>query len=355
MSTNTSPGSPVPHSRPTLGDADVQAVASVLRSGFISQGAKVAEFEREVATTLGVRGGVATSSGTTALHLALLALGVGEGDEVLIPTYACAALLHAVRAVSAVPRFVDSDPQSFNMDPAAARKACSPRAKALIVVHSFGLPAELDNLKELGLPLIEAGAQALGASYGGRPVGSIGEAAVFSFYATKLITTGEGGMLLSNDARILAEGRDLREYDQKEDDRPRFNYKMTDLQAALGLAQLKQLQRFLERRKAIASRYRERLRALPVQLPLDPPDREPVYYRFVVKGPLPADHYLASLRALGVEARRPVFRPLHRYLGIQGFPGAEEAWEKAVSLPLYPLLQDEEVERVVAATLESFR
>lgn len=355
MLTSASAGSPIPHSRPTLGDADVQAVASVLRSGFIAQGAKVVAFERGLAKTLGVRGGVAVSSGTAALHLALLALGVGVGDEVLLPTYACSALLHAVRAVSAVPRFVDSDPQSFNMDPEAARKACSPRAKALIVVHSFGLPAELDSLKELGLPLIEAGAQALGAAYGGRPVGSIGDAAVFSFYATKLITTGEGGMLLSNDERILAEGRDLREYDQKEDDRPRFNYKMTDLQAALGLAQLEQLRRFLERRKAIASRYRERLQALPLQLPLHPPDRVHVYYRYVVTGPSPADHYLGRLEALGVEARRPVFRPLHHYLGVQGFPGAEEAWEKAVSLPLYPSLLDEEVERVAAAALESFR
>lgn len=355
MSASASPVSPIPHSRPTLGEADLQALAAVLQSGFISQGAKVAAFEREMAATLGVRGGVATSSGTAALHLALLALGVGEGDEVLIPTYACAALLHAVRAVRAVPRFVDSDPASFNMDPQAARTACSPRAKALIVVHSFGLPAELDDLKGLGLPLIEAAAQALGASYGGRPVGSIGEASVFSFYATKLITTGEGGMLLANDERILAAGRDLREYDQKEDDRLRFNYKMTDLQAALGLVQLGQLPHFLERRKAIASRYRERLEALPVQLPLDPSDREQVHYRFVVTGPLPADHYLGGLQPLGVEARRPVFRPLHRYLGIQGFPGAEAAWEKAVSLPLYPSLRDEEIDRVVAAALESFR
>ncbi len=354
MWTSVASVSPIPHSRPTLGETDLQAMAEVLQSGFIAQGAKVAAFEREMAGMLGVKGGVATSSGTTALHLALVALNVGEGDEVLLPTYACSALLHAVRAVRAVARFVDCDPFSFNMDPEAARKARSPRAKALIVVHSFGLPAELDDLKGLGLPLIEAGAQALGALHRGRPVGSVGEAAIFSFYATKLITTGEGGMLLSNDERILAVGRDLRAYDQKDDDRPRFNYKMTDLQAALGLAQLKQLPRFLQRRQAIASRYREGLQALPLQLPLAPPDRVPVYYRYVIKGPLPADHSLASLQAFGVEARRPVFRPLHRYLGLAGFPGAEEAWEKAVSLPLYPSLLAEEVERVVAAARESF-
>jgi dTDP-4-amino-4,6-dideoxygalactose transaminase len=196
---------------------------------------------------------------------------------------------------------------------------------------------------------------ALGALYQGRPVGSIGEAAVFSFYATKLITTGEGGMLVSNDERVLAMGRDLREYDQKEDDRPRFNYKMTDFQAALGRAQLEQLPRFLERRHAIASWYQERLQDLQLQLPLALSDRMTVYYRYVVKGLLPADTYLAKLQDLGVEARRPVFQPLHTYLGLDGFPGAEEAWEKAISLPLYPSLSDGEIERILEATQEVFQ
>ena len=355
MWTSATSVSLIPHSRPTLGEGDLQAVAEVLKSGLVAQGEKVAAFEQTMATMLGVKGGVATSSGTAALHLALLAFNVGEGDEVLLPTYACSALLHAVRAVRAVPRFVDSDPLTFNMDPDAARKACSPRVKALIAVHSFGLPADLDALKGLGLPLIEASAQALGALYRGRPVGSVGDAAVFSFYATKLITTGEGGMLLSNDERILAVARDLRECDQKGDDRTRFNYKMTDLQASLGLAQLKQLPRFLERRHAIASWYQERLQALPLDLPLAPPDRVPVYYRYVVKGLLPADAYLARLQALGVEARRPVFQPLHRYLGLERFPGAEEAWEKAISLPLYPSLSDGEIARIVEVAEEVFK
>lgn len=342
----------IPHSRPTLGEEELQAIAPVLRSGFIAQGAQVATFEAELAKRLGVRGGVATSSGTAALHLALLALGIGRGDEVLLPSYASSALLHAVWAAHATPRPVDCDPRSFNLDPEAAKRACSPRAKALIVVHSFGLPAELEDLQPLGLPLIEAAAQALGASFKGKPVGSFGEAAVFSFYATKLITTGEGGMLLSNDERVLAAGRDLRAYDQKEDALPRLNYKMTDLEAALGLAQLKKLPQFLRRRDEIATRYRERLSALPLEQPLRFPGR--IFYRYVVKGPGRADPSLARLQALGVEARRPVFRPLHRYLGLEGFPGAEEAWERAVSLPLYPSLSDEEAEQVIRTAWEVF-
>jgi dTDP-4-amino-4,6-dideoxygalactose transaminase len=347
--------SPIPHSRPTLAAEDLSAVAEVLRSGCIAQGEKVTAFEKELAGRVGVAGGVATNSGTAALCLALRALGVGEGDEVLLPSYACAAILHAVQAVRAVPRLVDSDPVSFNMDPAAARKACSPRAKALIVVHSFGLPAELDSLNALGLPLIEAGAQALGASYDGRPVGSVGAVGAFSFYATKVITTGEGGMLVSNDPRVLETARDLREYDRKDDARPRFNYKLTDFQAALGLAQLGRLPDFLKRREAIASLYSEGLADLPLRLPLAPPDRARIYYRYVVAGPGRAESYLSRLQPLGVEVRRPVFRPLHRYLGGDGFPGADEAWERALSLPLYPSLRDHEIERVLAAARLVFR
>lgn len=345
----------IPHSRPTLGAAALEALAEVVHSGRIAQGPKVAAFEEGLARLLGVQGAVATSSGTAALHLALLGLQVGEGDEVLVPSYACAALLHAVRAARAVPRPVDSDPVSFNMDPEAAKRARSAKTKALIVVHSFGLPADLYDLKALGVPLVEAAAQALGGVYRGRPVGSVGDVAVLSFYATKPITTGEGGMLLSSDARILAAGRDLREYDGKDDDRPRFNYKMTDLQAALGLAQLAQLPGFLRRRGAIASRYSGALGARSVDLPLSPEDRVPTWYRYVVRGPLPAEQHVSRLQALGVDARQPVFRPLHRLLGLAGFPGADEAWRRAVSLPVYPALAEQEVDRITAAALETFR
>ncbi|HEV8306520.1 MAG TPA: DegT/DnrJ/EryC1/StrS family aminotransferase [Methylomirabilota bacterium] len=352
--TDRFPGRPIPHSRPTLAGADQEALADVVASGFIAQGPRVAAFEREIASALGVSGGVATSSGTAALHLALLALDVGEGDEVLLPTYACAALLHAVRAARAVPRLVDCDPATFNVDPEAARKACTPRTRALVVVHSFGLPADLDALSALGVPVIEDVAQAFGARDRDRPVGSVGAAAVLSFYATKLLTTGEGGMLVARDARILAAARDLREYDQKAEDRPRFNYKMTDLQAALGLAQLARFPAFLGRRQALAALYRDRLAHLPLEHPPVRPDRGSVYYRYVVKGREPADRYLAGLMALGVEARRPVFRPLHRYVGAEGFPGAEEAWARAVSLPLYPALTDDEACRVVDAARQVF-
>jgi dTDP-4-amino-4,6-dideoxygalactose transaminase len=343
----------VPHSRPTLGDEERAAVADVVASGQLAQGPRVAAFERSMADRLGVREAVAVGSGTAALHLALLALGLGAGDEVLVPSYACAALLHAVRAAGAAPRLVDVDPHSFNMDPDAARRACSPRCGALIVVHSFGLPADLDALLALGVPIIEDAAQALGARHGGRAVGAVGAVGVTSFYATKLMTTGEGGLLFGDDERILAAARDLREYDEKRDDRPRFNYKMTDLAAALGLAQAERLSGFLDRRRAIAAHYRHRLRPVPLRPPPDPPGR--VYHRYVVTGPRAADDYLARLGAAGVNARRPVFQPLHRYFGLAGFPGAEEAWARAVSLPCYPSLTEAELERVVSAAQTAAR
>jgi dTDP-4-amino-4,6-dideoxygalactose transaminase len=226
----------------------------------------------------------------------------------------------------------------------------------VVAVHAFGLPADLDGLATLGLPVVEDAAQALGAAYRGRPVGGLGAVGVLSFYATKLMTTGEGGMVLADDERLLAAARDLRDYDEKPDDRPRFNYKLTDLAAALGLAQLARLPDFLARRRAIAAAYRDRLAGLPLGLPGEPPDRRHAYHRYVVTGPGPAESWLARLQAAGVEARRPVFRPLHRDLGRgpDGFAGAETAWARAVSLPIYPTLSAGELDhviRAVAATL----
>jgi dTDP-4-amino-4,6-dideoxygalactose transaminase len=352
MSTDRPTGggpAPIPHSRPSLGPAEARAVAEAVASGQVAQGPRVAAFEAVLAAAVGTPGGVAVGSGTAALHLALLALGVGAGDEVLIPSFTCAALLHAVRAAGAAPRPVDVDPVTFDMDPDAARRARTARTRAVIAVHAFGRPADMGPLTALGVPVVEDAAQALGATAGGRPVGGAGAVGVFSFYATKLITTGEGGMLVASDPRILDRARDLREYDEKLDDRPRFNYKMTDLQAALGLVQAARLPEFLARRRALADRYRARLGRGPLRQPADPPHGRHAWHRYVVAGPRPAADYLSALHARGVVARPPIFRPLHRDLGLDGFPGAEEAWAHAVSLPLYPALDDADAERVMAA------
>jgi len=337
----------VPHSRPTLDEDHVRAVAEVIRSGYLAQGEVTRRFEQEVARVLGVRDGVATSSGTAALHLALLALGAGPGDEVILPSYTCVALLQAVRYVGAVPCLVDLEPDGYNLSVREVRRRVTRRTRAILVPHMFGTPADIEGICGLGVPVIEDVAQALGARIRGRPVGSFGTVAVCSFYATKVITTGEGGMLLSNSDLLLRRAREMRDYTGRRDS-VRFNYRMTDLQAALGLCQLRRLPAFLERRSFLAERYTVHLRALGLHPPTAPPQCTPIHYRYVVSVP-DAAGVAERMRALGVECKSPVACPLHRYLRQSGFPRTDRAHRTALSVPLYPSLREDEVDRILRA------
>ena len=345
---------PIPHSRPWITAEDVRAVVRVLRRGALAQGVEVERLEAEVGAFVGVPSGVAVNSGTAALHLTLLGLGIGPGDEVILPSYVCVAPLHAVEYVGATPRLADIDADTYNVDPADVRRRCTRRTRAIIVPHLFGLPADLDALLRLGIPVIEDCAQAFGARYGGRPVGSLGEVGTLSFYATKLFTTGEGGMVLSRDRRLLARIRDLRDYDERLHHATRFNYKLTDIQAALGRSQLRRLPAMLARRAAVAARFRRRWAALPVGLPVADGRRSHVYHRFVVACPMAATSAARRLARLGVTARRPVFQPIHRTLGLEGFPGAEQAYRHALSVPIYPALTAKEAEVVIRALQRTF-
>ena len=355
----TQTGSVIPHSRPTLGEAEAQALRSVMASGQVAQGPQVDAFERAAAALTGLRGGVAVSSGTVALEVALLTLGVGPGDEVLLPTYVCAAPWLAVTRVGATPKLVDIEPQSYGIDPTAVRKALSPRTRAVIVPHLFGLPADLTALQACGVPLIEDCAQTLGAVERGRLVGSVGRVTICSFYATKLVCAGEGGMLLSNDERLLEKGRALREYDESDRlDSLAFNRKLTDLQAALGLVQVGRFPELVRRRAVIAALYGSELSSLGLTLPAVPDGRTHVYYRYVVRVPEsagPLDGIVKRLEGRGVQCRRPVFRPIHQYLGETGFAASDEAHARALSLPIYPSLTDDEAARVVHTLREEFQ
>ncbi|MCX5723574.1 MAG: DegT/DnrJ/EryC1/StrS family aminotransferase [Nitrospirae bacterium] len=344
------------HSRPTVGSDELLALTTVIGSGHLAQGPRVEEFEQGMAALLGLAGGVAVSSGTAALEVALKSLGVAPGDEVILPSYVCAAPWLAVVRVGALPKIVDIEPDSYAIDPAEARKALSSRTSAIIVPHLFGLPADLTALQSLGVPLIEDCAQTLGATEAGRPVGTVGAVTVCSFYATKLLCTGEGGMVLSNDRSLLERARALREYDEEPvlDDRA-FNYKMTDLQAALGLSQLRRFPSFLERRSAIAATYRKAFASMSLGLPIIPPGRSHRYYRFVVRLPREAGSVasvIARLEQRGVQCRAPVFRPLHRYRDLAGYPVTEEAVAQALSLPIYPSMTEEEVTRTIQMVSE---
>ena len=322
-----------------------------MRRGWIAAGPEVAAFERELAAWLGVEAVAAVASGSAALELALRALGVGPGDEVVIPTYVCDALHHAVRRTGAAPVLADADPATLSVSATDARARLTPRTRAIVVPHAFGLAADPEPFRALGVPLVEDCAQTLGARVGGRAVGTLGTLAVCSFSATKLLTTGEGGAV-AGPAALVERVRDAREYDERADLAPRGNAKLTDLAAALGRSQLARLDAFLARRRAIAAQYRERLRRTPCTTSAEVGDRH-VYHRFVVETEREPERVQADMAARGVAARRPVFRPAHRALGLEGFPAAERLWQRTVSIPCYPTLTDADVDAVAAALTEA--
>lgn len=336
----------IPHSRPFLDGEDYRGVLDVLRSGRLVQGERVAAFEETFCQEIDLPGAVAVSSGTAALHLTLLALGVGIGDEVILPSYVCTALWHAVRYTGATPVLADIEADAFNLSALDVMTRMTKKTKAIIVPHMFGQSADINELLNLGIPIIEDCAQSLGNHYRGQPTGTFGAAAIFSFYATKVIAAGEGGMVVSRDRNLIDRIRDMRDYDEKETLTQSFNYKLTDLQAALGMSQLKKLSVFIARRQDIARRYDCVLRDANLPLPINKPDREHSYFRYVFLLDS-MDRFINDMGRLGVVCRRPVFRPLHDYLGQTDFEITNHVWRRAVSVPIYPGLTDEEVETVV--------
>lgn len=332
----------IPHSRPLIDQEDIKAVADVLHSGQIAQGEKVEQFENAIARFVGTKFGVAVSSGTAALHLALLALGVGAGDEVIVPSYVCSSPYFATSHAGATAKFVDIDLSDMNISTAEVRKHVSSRTKAIVVPHMFGTPAELDDLQDFGIPIIEDCAQSLGALYKKRLVGSFGDLSVFSFYATKMITTGEGGMVLTNSRELHQKIADVRDYDRKPLIPIRFNYKMTDVQAALGLSQLKKLPRFIERRRGIASTYNERFSKYNVVVPSEHSHKKSVFFRYVIKVKK-RKNIETKAKKNGVMCEKPVFLPLHKNFKSAKCPNSDDAHSHALSIPIYPNLSEQEI------------
>ncbi len=220
--------------------------------------------------------------------------------------------------------------------------------------HMFGCPAEIDKLSDLGIPIIEDCAQSIGANFKGRSAGSFGLLSVFSFYATKVIAAAEGGMVLSDSEDLTSRIKDLREYDNKDDYVLRYNYKMTDIQAALGLNQISFLDKFIDRRREIAGRYFQEFKNCDFMLPVWKEGNDHIYYRFVIKTKDSSSEYIEKLQQKKVMCKRPVFIPLHVYLNLNGFPQTMEAWQKTISIPLYPSLQEKEIEKILAVVKEVF-
>ncbi|MGA3206906.1 MAG: DegT/DnrJ/EryC1/StrS family aminotransferase [Syntrophales bacterium] len=332
----------IPHSRPTFDQNDFDGALQVLKSGQIVQGKQTARFEENLSSLIGVRGGVAVSSGTAALHLALISLGIGKGDEVILPSFVCTAPLNAIYYVGATPVIAEVDRFTFNVAVNDLKKRITKKTKAVIVPHMFGLPADIADIVSLGVPIIEDCAHSIGSRYKDNYTGSFGVLSIFSFYATKVIAAGEGGMVLSDNEQLISIIRHLRDYDEKDDFAVRYNYKMTDIQAALGISQLKKLSLFIQKRKEIADKYGRIFDDLRIPAPFVPKGREHIYYRYVVLLEN-AQRFMDSMMKRRVACRRPVFKPLHRYLGLPGYATTDLVWERAVSIPIYPSLTDEEV------------
>jgi perosamine synthetase len=323
-------------------------MAEVIESGMLTMGERVPEFEAELARACETRHAVAVSSGTAALHLAVLALGLEPGDEVIVPAYTFPATANVVALSGLKPVLVDVDPVTMNLDP--AKVEVGPRTRAILAVHLFGRPARLEELPDL--PLIEDAAGALGARRGGRACGSLGLAGCLSFHPRKIVTTGEGGAVTTDDDRIAEAARALRHHGWRGDDMPApgLNYRLADLLCAIGTTQLRRLDALLAARTRIAAAYAERLRDLPVVLPEADEGDVHGWQAYVLQVDR-RDEVLAALRAEGIEAQIGTYAlPLLGAYRDQGFfAGAEHAYEHALALPFHTRLTEPELDRVAEA------
>ena len=339
---------------PDAGEAELAEIAAVLETGQLTMGPKVEEFEALLADATGTEHAIAVSSGTAALHVAVLALGLGEGDEVLVPAYTFPATANVVALAGARPVLVDVDPVTMNIDPEDAARRMTPRTKVVLAVHLFGRPARLEELPKL--PVLEDAAGALGATHRGRPCGGLGLLGCFSFHPRKIVTTGEGGAVTTNDAALAEHVRRLRHHGWSPSDRYEdmpegaYNYRLSDVLCALGIPQLRRLDELLAARERIAAGYAERLAGLDVVLPqADAGDRHGWQaYVIQVAG---RDEVMASLRAQGIQCQIGTYalHQLGAYRDQGPFPGADAVYERALALPLHTRLGGDELDRVAAA------
>jgi dTDP-4-amino-4,6-dideoxygalactose transaminase len=352
----------VPIAKPFIGEEEKRAALDALSSGQLSQGPRVAEFERAFAAYHGAKHGVATSNGTTALTTALMAHEIGPGDEVIVPAFSFFATASCVLSVGATPVFADIDPATYCMNPAAAEALITPRTKAIMPVHLYGLPADMPAYQSLcekrGLVLLEDAAQAHGAKIGTRSVGTFGTAS-FSFYPTKNMTTTEGGMVLTNDDRIAERLRMIRHQGMSTQylhEVVGYNFRMTDPSAAIGLVQLGRLPDWQKKRNDNARYYDKTLSK--VRVPRAPEGYAHVYHQYTVRVPEGADRdaVVRRLNERGVGARVYYPLPIHKqpiFLKLLGdkvpvLPETDRATREVLSLPVHPLLTEEEREFVAA-------
>ncbi len=358
----------IPLSAPDITEAEIAAVTAVLRTPHLSLGPELAAFESELAAWHGVGHAVAVSSGTAGLHLSLLTLGVGEGDEVIVPSFAFVAVAGAVLQVGARPVFAEIDPLTLNLDPAAVEQAITVRTRAILVVHTFGVPAEMDALRALAerhrLALIEDACEAIGARFDGQKAGSFGDLAVLGFYPNKQMTTGEGGVVFARNPahaerlrRLRNQGRDAGA-DWLDHAEPGYNYRLSELACALGRVQLRRIDELLALRRAAAARYDALLDGMHglERPPLALPRREISWFVYVVRLPagVDRDRVQAALAHEGIASGR-YFAPIHQQPawrargGAESLPLTESLARRTLALPFFNRITSAQQEEVVAA------
>lgn len=375
----------IPLSSPDITEAEIEAVTAVLRTNSLSLGPRLEEFEDALAAYHRTPHAIAVSSGTAALHLAIRALGIGEGDEVIVPSFTFIAVANAVCFERATPVFVDIDPVTLNMDSTCVEAAITPRTRAMIIVHTFGVPAQMDALMNIAsrhnLAVIEDACEAIGATYNGRLVGSFGDLSTFAFYPNKQITTGEGGAVLTRDAVLAARIRALRNQGRYPSRLPNpewlqhaevgYNYRLSEIACALGIVQLRRLPEILAQRAAVARSYDALLAGIDgIERPvLQLPMRSISWFVYVIRlaDHLPngaRDHVLQSLQRVGIGCGR-YFAPIHlqpAYANVPSAPNArlpitEAIAQRTLALPFFNRLSLEEREKVVevlASAVASF-
>jgi len=352
----------IAHNKPTIQSIDEEAVLATLRSGYVAQGAAVERFESLISSHTSLKHSTVVSNGTTALYLALWAMGVGRDDEVILPTYVCSALLNSINMLGAKPVLVDVNPNDFNIQWSIVGDYFNSKTKAIIAPHILGMPTRIPEEYKSQVKIIEDCCTAFNSYIDGVHVGSQADCAAFSFYATKYFTSGgAGGCVSTNNDELASRVLDYREFDCRETYYPRFNFQVTDTQASMGISQIQRVNDFTKRRHEIAKIYREFFdaRAIDYQRPLD----EGIHfndYRFIIKMEESyRDRLMGYLHEHGIGCIVPISQGelLHNYMHLDRklFPNAEQIAATTLSLPIFPLLSDGEQEYIIQTINQFFQ